>query len=99
MTTFGLTDEEHQYIRDTIVLPLQELGAVIYCFGSRARNDHQRGSDLDLMVVSDRDLEKEISSMREIVEESNFPYQVEIVEEAKFLTAYLENYKQERIAF
>lgn len=97
--TFGLTKNELQYIRDTIVQPLQELNAVIYCFGSRARNDHQRGSDLDLMVVSERDLEKEISLMREVVEESNFPYQVEIVEEAKFSTSYLENYKQERVAF
>lgn len=51
------------------------------------------------MVVSERDLEKEISTIREVVEESNFPYQVEIVEESKFSRSYLENYKQERIAF
>ena len=93
----GLTREELQYIKETVVTPLNELGAEVYCFGSRAREDYQRGSDLDLMVVSDHGLAREISSIAEKLENSNFPYLVEIIEENKFARAYLENYKEERI--
>ena len=52
----------------------------IYLFGSRARGDFSNYSDVDIAILSEEDLSKEITLLKEILEESNFPYKVDIVD-------------------
>ena len=51
----------------------------IFLFGSRARGDSSRFSDIDIGFLSNKDISKELVLLREIIEESNIPYKVDIV--------------------
>lgn len=52
----------------------------IYLFGSRARGENSRFSDIDIGFLSDKDLSKDLVMLRELIEESNIPYKVDIVD-------------------
>ncbi len=93
----NLSNEQLEYIVVTVVEPLAEHGAEVYCFGSRARGEGGSFADLDLMVVSDSPLDSELGEIRETLEESNFPFLVDIVEERNFADAYRSNYLAERV--
>ena len=43
------------------LLPLKSKGALIYLFGSRAKGDYRKFSDIDLLVDSTVDLSKLIA--------------------------------------
>lgn len=96
---FGLTPDEYRYILDTIVAPLEAKGARVFCYGSRARGDHQRFSDLDLMVEATLDLTPLISRLQEQLSSSNFPYKVDLVELRHFADSYKPGYLQDRRRF
>ncbi len=55
---------------------------VILC-GSRARNTHVSFSDIDIALVSDEDLSEHLTQLRETIEESNLPQEVDMVELSK----------------
>ncbi len=94
---FGLSAEEYEFIEQTVVLPLAVRGAVVWCFGSRARGNQTQFSDLDLMIDCSSDLNSIISEMSEKLIESNFPYKVDLVELRRFAKSYLENFYRERV--
>ena len=96
---FGLTPSQYQYILDTVVKPLNLLGANIWCYGSRARGNYNPFSDLDLMVESDRDLSGDLGNIIEQLENSNFPYKVDLVQFMHFAESYKSNYLSERQLF
>lgn len=96
---FGLTPAEYEHIRSSVVLPLQALGAQVYCYGSRARGDHRQYSDLDLMVEADRDLAATVSEIQEQLSRSNFPYKVDLVQLRHFAEAYKAGYLTDRKLF
>jgi len=52
----------------------------VYLFGSRARGDFRKYSDIDIAVESDNDLRDKIIELKEILEESNLIYKVDIVD-------------------
>jgi len=52
----------------------------VYLFGSRARGDNSPFSDVDVAVDSELDLRRELTLLREILEESSLPYKVDLVE-------------------
>ena len=95
---FGLTPAEYQFITN-LLNPLQNKGVVIWCFGSRARGNHQPFSDLDLMIESVSDFSKEIGEINELLIESNFPYKVDIVQEKDFADSYRAEYLKDRVHF
>jgi predicted nucleotidyltransferase len=95
---FGLSDSDYQFIRKTL-LPLEEKGAKIWCFGSRARGDHRKFSDLDLMLEGEGDFSRLLSDAREIFEESNLVIKIDLVWEKHFAESYRENYHSERVPF
>ena len=55
----------------------------VYIFGSRARGDHTPRSDLDLGFLSGEDISYELSLLREILEESNLTFFVDVVDLSK----------------
>ena len=95
---FGLSLSDYQFIVKHLE-SLQQQGAQIWCFGSRARGDHHAFSDLDLMVVSSTDLMREISALKEIFEESRLPIKIDLVQESDFAKSYYEKYLRERKIF
>lgn len=52
----------------------------IYLFGSRAKKQNSEYSDIDLGFLSKQDINKDLTILRELMEESNFPYKVDIVD-------------------
>ncbi|MEN6319744.1 MAG: nucleotidyltransferase domain-containing protein [Syntrophaceae bacterium] len=52
----------------------------IYLFGSRARGDNYESSDVDIGILPNEEIDViEMASWREIIENSNIPYHVELV--------------------
>lgn len=96
---FGLTENEYQFILSTVISPLKTKGATVWCFGSRARGDQQKFSDIDLMIQSNTDLSREINYITETIIESNFPYKVDIVQLKDFAESYKINFEKEKIKF
>ncbi len=45
----------------------------INIFGSRARGDYQKFSDIDILIEASHDLGREISQVAEVLENSNWP--------------------------
>ncbi len=52
----------------------------VYIFGSRARGDHTPRSDLDLGFLSEEDIGYELALLRELLEESNLTFSVDVVD-------------------
>lgn len=61
----------------------------IYLFGSRARGDERVHSDIDIAIQSDSALSGRLAQIRYTIEESLFPYKVDLVELSK--APYLKN--------
>jgi hypothetical protein len=62
----------------------RELGAQparLYLFGSRARGDAGRASDIDIAILPDAPLEPgTLARIRDALEESTIPYEVEVLD-------------------
>lgn len=52
----------------------------IYLFGSRATGNYTKASDFDIAVLSSENIAKEISISREMMELSNIPFTVDLVD-------------------
>jgi predicted nucleotidyltransferase len=79
---FGLDERSYNLLIELVIKPLKEKGAEVYVFGSRATAQHHPFSDLDLLYVlkSNSQISRsEISKIKEDIEESKFPFMVEIV--------------------
>jgi predicted nucleotidyltransferase len=54
---------------------------MVILFGSRARGDHLRTSDMDVAILPRREMAKtKIILFRERIENSNIPYKVDVVD-------------------
>jgi len=93
---FGLTQEQFQFKAEKVISPLQNQGASVWCYGSRARGDHQEFSDLELMVEAPADLAQSISLIEEILQNSNFPYKVDLVQFKDFAESYKPGYHRDK---
>lgn len=94
--TFGLTTAEYGYITKNVVAPLEDRGGRVFCYGSRARGDHQPFSDLDIMIEADADLSALVSELVEQLSNSNFPYKVDLVELRDFAESYKAGYQRDK---
>lgn len=96
---FGLTKEEYQFIQNNVVEPVEKLGGKVFCFGSRSRGDHRKFSDLDLMVEGEGVKRTQVEGILESVQESHFPYKLDLVLFGDFAESYKNNYLRERVPF
>ena len=95
---FGLTDEQYEYIQKVVVAPLQKRNLEVWCFGSRARGDFQKFSDLDLLIEGQcDDLQRIVSQIKETLETSNFHYKVDIIIEEELAESYAESVARDKI--
>lgn len=96
---FGLTKEQFNFIINHIVTPIENYGGKVYCFGSRARGDNQKYSDLDLMIECEKNLQSEIGQLKEFLSKSNFPLKVDLIQFSDFADSYQPGYQKEKIRF
>lgn len=52
----------------------------IYLFGSRAIGEYGRTSDFDIAVLSSEDVSRELSFAREMLDLSNIPFTVDLID-------------------
>jgi predicted nucleotidyltransferase len=97
---FGLTKEEYDFLIENLVLPLKTRGARVYIFGSRATGRHRAFSDIDVLYsappespLKNADVYKILASL----EESTFPYKIDLVNEADLATSYRDAILKSRI--
>ena len=67
-------------LRDFLKEFFKDKKVEVYLFGSRARGNFSEFSDVDIAIYSEKDISKELTLLREILEESNFPLKIDIVE-------------------
>lgn len=53
---------------------------VAYLFGSRATGAAQPASDFDVAVLATEDISRELSMARDLLEESNIPLKVDVID-------------------
>lgn len=72
----GLTEKDISLLKKIFIANLNNGQSVkVYLFGSRANNEHQKYSDVDILIESEPKLSMlQISNIKEQVEDSNTPY-------------------------
>lgn len=96
---FGLTEEQYHYIKKEVVDPLTKKNVVVYCYGSRARGDYKKFSDLDLMIEGQPKEDLRLGDIKEKLQNSNFPYKVDLVLFSEFAETYKAGYQNDKILF
>lgn len=94
---FGLTPEQWKTLSEVVISPLRKKSAV-WIFGSRARLDHKPFSDVDVLYESSENISQLVSEIRENIEESDFPFKVDIVEVSSLASSYKDKVLKERVS-
>ncbi|MBF0359993.1 MAG: nucleotidyltransferase domain-containing protein [Oligoflexia bacterium] len=100
---FGLTSVERELIISLIkqeLFPDQKLK--IWIFGSRARRDNQRYSDVDLLLEIDPPstlTTEQFVKMQSNLEESYIQYKVDLVCSSTIEESYRENIERDKVLF
>ncbi len=76
-----------QSLRNFLIEYFKDKDVNIYLFGSRARGEERKYSDIDIAIDSKENLKYDLVKLKEIIEESNLIYKVDLVElkKVKFL--------------
>jgi predicted nucleotidyltransferase len=67
-------------IKAILAQALRGKSCEVYLFGSRVRGTAQPASDFDVAVLAGEDISRELSVAREMLEESNIPLKVDLVD-------------------
>lgn len=95
MNPFGLEERHRKILDELLIAPLKKAGYSLWVFGSRARGDHQKFSDLDVLVGG-KPSQSLISQVRESLEESSLPIKVDLVLENELAESYRANVLRDR---
>ena len=98
MNLFGLESRHIDLLKAIVIKPLLPTSTKLWVFGSRARGDYQKFSDLDLLV-SGHVSPQLISSIREALEESSLPIKVDLVCEEELAESYRDGVMRDRVEF
>jgi predicted nucleotidyltransferase len=97
---FGLTEFEYQTLHSLLIGPLLKQNAKVWIFGSRARGDHKRFSDIDVLfeLASGAPLPPGwLATVLESLEESSLPYKVDVVNWSELAESYRESVLRDRV--
>jgi len=85
-------------IRDVVLKAMKDENANIYLFGSWARGNARHSSDVDIAVEGMAgDISAKIAALREDLEESTIPYQVDVVDMSRASEVLCEEIRREGI--
>jgi predicted nucleotidyltransferase len=75
--TYGLTEKELLQIKWLFENQPKVKQAVLY--GSRAKGTYKPYSDVDIALIGGELLQKDVKELLSIINDTNFPYQVDLV--------------------
>lgn len=99
--TFGLTPEEFSLLDQILIAPLKMHACQVWIFGSRARGNHHRFSDIDILfkVPEGRSLPPGfLAEVTERLEESRLSCKVDLVDDQFLSESYRSNVDSEKIS-
>ena len=94
---FGLSEEYLEILNNLVILPLKNAGGEVWIFGSRARGDHKKFSDIDLLFELSDIPKGFVSQITEDIEESRIPYKVDLVNIKELASSYRDNVIRDRV--
>lgn len=80
MTVYSIYEEPVQRVKEVVLQHFKERDVRVYLFGSWARGEQKRSSDIDIAIDSRDDISYEITLLRERLEESTIPRHVDVVD-------------------
>jgi predicted nucleotidyltransferase len=97
--SFGLTPIEIEILNKFVIGPLKSNGCKVWIFGSRARGDFKKFSDIDVLYSPpNHDLPPGLlSNISEAIEESRLPYKVDLANESQLAASYVQGIFKDRI--
>lgn len=90
-------DSERYLSRIKDMLSQVLTGCKVYLFGSRATGRYREESDFDIGVLAPRDISRELSIAREMLEESDIPFTVDLVDLSAASPEFAEQVQREGI--
>lgn len=93
-----LRPDHEAIVRDILdaIIPERE----VWIFGSRARGDAKRHSDLDLAALGDTPLDfATLAALRDAFSESNLPYKVDLIDWATTSEGFRRIIESQRVPF
>ena len=99
---FGLKEKQFRFLLEALKEHLLKdyPNSKIWIFGSRARGDHRSASDIDLLIESiDKVPNRVLALLRSTLEESSFPFKVDLVSLDDLAEEYREQVLKERRLF
>lgn len=95
---YGLTDSEFNFLTEQLIGPLKNYGAKVFIFGSRATGRYKKFSDIDLLYTSSPNLSNDkIYVLLAKMEESSFPYKIDLVCDDNLAQSYRESVNADKI--
>jgi predicted nucleotidyltransferase len=97
---FGLTENELNLLNAILIQPLKKNGAKVWIFGSRARGDQDKFSDIDLLfkVKEGNELPKGLLfDLKTQIEDARIPYKVDLVNDKDLAPSYRSSVYQDKI--
>ena len=76
----GERDPYLDQIKTILTQALRHRKCQVYLFGSRATGQHRASSDFDVAVLASERISEELSLAREMLEQSNIPLKVDLIE-------------------
>jgi len=70
-----------QYLKSLVFETLKEENVIVLLFGSRARGDFNRVSDIDIGILPGKNFDRrKLVFLKEQIEDLNIPYTVDVVD-------------------
>ncbi len=88
---FGMTAEQYALLERLVVQPLKDHGAEVFIFGSRVTGKHHSHSDVDILFrlpANEVLTAGKLSTIKEDIEQSRFPFAVDLVADEDLANAY-----------
>lgn len=97
---FGISDEHFSLLQHMVIDPLVSAGARVWIFGSRARGSQRPTSDVDLLFEFPPTTPPPaglLYSVKSDLEESRFPFTMDLVNVKDLAASYRDNILAERV--
>ena len=76
-------------IREIVIAGLADIPCAVYLFGSRAEGTYAPISDVDIAVLAEKDISRQLSRIRERLEDSTIPLVVDLIDLRNTTLAFL----------
>lgn len=95
---FGIEKQYFEILNSLVIQPLKDHGAQVWIFGSRATGGYKKYSDVDLLFEISKELPQGlIFEITSAIEDSRFPYKVDLVERSKLALSYKDQVEKDKI--